>query len=134
MYNCGVIFVDQIIAGESATLTTEPSSVNVSLVGVATFVCSAQENRVSDIFWRNSSVPLLLPNNASLGITFEISGDETSSQRTSTLRIEGRPEYNGTRVQCIASGVTIAADVTSETSREAILLVQGKVLYNLLHA
>ena len=116
--------------GESATFITQPSSVNVSMGGVAEFVCSARENRISDIIWTNISGPaLLFPNNASLGITFEISGDETSTQRTSVLRIEGRPEYNGTLVQCIASGVTVTANITSSRSMpEAILLVQGKTL------
>ena len=116
----------QINAGEALLLTTEPASVNVSATGEAVFVCSAEEHTVSSIMWRNISVPVLLSNNASLGITSNISGDSSSSQRTSVLRIEGREEYNETRVQCIASGFTAEGEISSAKSNEATLLVQGK--------
>ena len=116
----------------SATLTTKPSSLNISVDAVAEFVCEAQENRVSAIIWTNVSsiTSPFLENNASLGITIGTTGDETSSQRKSTLRIEGRQEYNGTRVRCTANGFSIDAVVTSAMSEEATLLIQGIYIYS----
>ena len=107
-------------------LTTAPESQNISTTGEATFVCSAEGHVIDSLTWKNSSTSLLLGTNSSLGITVNVTGDSSSSQRTSVLRIEGRLEYNETHVQCVIEGSTAPSVSVSVTSDEATLLVQGK--------
>ena len=110
----------------AALLTTAPMSQNISTTGEAVFVCSAKGHVITDLNWINSSASLPFGTNLSLGIAVNVSGDSSSSQKTSMLRIEGRAEYNETHVQCIIKGFTALSVVVSVTSDEATLLVQGK--------